>query len=236
MSLILDRSRPEPEDTPTAYSKAGHVYTVLRRRILDGVYQPGEWLRLSQIARSLDLSEMPVRDALRQLEKDGLVTIHLHRGAQVAALSFERALEITEVRMILECSAALAALPFHDRLSLASALEILSQMEKLTEDLVEFALKNREFAGAIYAPCRNAFLSQHIQHLWDQVWQYSSTAVFEVMRHRVEDSLAENRDICNGIGKADRRLVREAYERRLRRSLDAWRNAIRLAHRPGVGA
>lgn len=231
MSLILDRTRAEPDAAQTAFSKAGHVYAVLRRQILDGVYQPGEWLRLSHIAKGLNLSEMPVREALRLLEKDGLVTIHLHRGAQVAPLSFERALEITEARMILECSAALSALPFHSRHSLSSALAILTQMGASTENLVEFAIKNREFAGAIYATCPNSFLAQHIQHLWDQVWQYSSTAVFEVMRHRVQDTLAENHDICAGIEKADGEKVREAYDRRLQRSLEAWRTAIEHSHR-----
>ena len=66
------------------FSKAGHVYAVLRREILDGVHPPGTWLRLTALAHRLGLSAMPVREALRLLEKDGLVIMHLHRGAQVA--------------------------------------------------------------------------------------------------------------------------------------------------------
>src|SRR5437899_2914014 len=61
--------------------KANFVYETLKRRILDGVYAPGDWLRLSQLAREFSLSEMPIREALRILQADGLVVLHLHRGA-----------------------------------------------------------------------------------------------------------------------------------------------------------
>jgi DNA-binding FadR family transcriptional regulator len=71
--------------------KAGAVYETLKRRILDGTYPPGDWLRLSQLARDFSLSEMPIREALRLLQKDGLVVLHRHRGAQVAELSLARA-------------------------------------------------------------------------------------------------------------------------------------------------
>ena len=93
--------------------KAGAVYDTLKRRILDGIHPPGDWLRLSQLARDFSLSEMPLREALRLLQKDGLVVLHRHRGAQVAKLSLARGYEIVETRLFLEKAAALAAVPFH---------------------------------------------------------------------------------------------------------------------------
>ena len=235
MSDVLDRVRSV---TPAAVvSKARHAYEVLRGEILDGVHPPGSWLRLTPIAERLSLSEMPVREALRLLETDGLVTIHLHRGAQVAGLSFARALEITEARMCLEAAAAVAATPHHDAASLGAAEAILGGMRALGRNRAEFALRNRQFAAAIYAPCPNAFLREHVQYLWDQVWQYSSVAVFEVMRHRVADSLEENRDICAAVRARDVAAVRDIYAVRLQRSVDAWQRAIankqaRTAHAP----
>ena len=91
--------------------KAGAVYETLKRRILDGVHPPGDWLRLSQLARDFSLSEMPVREALRLLQKDELVVLHRYRGAQVAQLSMARGYEIVETRLLLEKAAALAAVP-----------------------------------------------------------------------------------------------------------------------------
>jgi DNA-binding GntR family transcriptional regulator len=227
MSVVLDRARAAGTPAASAgVSKAQHVYEVLRQQILDGAHPPGEWLRLAPIAEELALSEMPVRDALRLLEKDGLVTIHLHRGAQVASLSFERALEITEARMCLESAAAVAATPCHDEASLAVVKARLADMRRAARSLVEFAIGNREFARAVYAACPNAFLREHIQALWDQVWQYSSTSVFEVMRHRVAGTLAENRAICDAIRARDTARVQEVYALRLQRSVEAWRMAI----------
>jgi hypothetical protein len=51
------------------------------------------------------------------------------------------------------------------------------------------------------------------------------------MRHRVQDSLAENRDICDGIEKANSEKVRQAYDLRLQRSMEAWRIAIEHSQR-----
>ena len=226
MSLVLDRARAGAIPPPAVFSKARHAYEVLRGEILDGVHAPGNWLRLTRIAERLALSEMPVREAMRLLERDGLVTIHLHRGAQVAGLSFDRALEITEARMCLEAAAAVSATPCHDAASLRAAENVLTDMRRMSGDRVEFALKNRQFAAAVYAPCPNVFLREHIQHLWDQVWQYSSVSVFEVMRHRVADSLTENRDICNAIRQRDIEGMRTIYALRLQRSIDAWQRAI----------
>lgn len=211
------------------FSKAGHAYTVLRREILDGVHRPGTWLRLSALADRLGLSAMPIREALRLLEKDGLVVMHLHRGAQVASLSFELALEITEVRMQLERYAGLTAAPVHTPQTLAEAERALDELGTMTKDPVRFALGNRTFATAVLDACPNSFLKRHIQRLWDQNWQYSSTAVFEVMRHRIADSLQENTAILQRMRARDLSGLAEIYDLRLHRSLDAWRSAIERA-------
>ena len=128
--------------------------------------------------------------------------------------------------MCLESAAAIAATPCHDAASLQAAEEILTDMRRKSRNRVEFAVKNRQFAAAIYSPCPNAFLREHVQHLWNQVWQYSSVSVFDVMRHRVADSLSENRAICDAIRQRDTTTVRAIYAVRLERSIDAWQRTI----------
>lgn len=215
------------EGGPVAsFSKAEHVYAILRREILDGIHPPGSWLRLSALATRLALSAMPVREALRLLEKDGLVVLHMHRGAQVASLSFEFALEVTEVRMQLERHGAISALPAHTHLSIAETEQALQLLQTMLDDPVQFALVNRAFSTAVIEPCSNGFLKRHVQRLWDQNWQYSSTAVFEVMRHRIVDSLAENTDILRCIKNGDQDGLMVTYDRRLTQSIKAWRAAI----------
>ena len=211
------------------FSKTGYAYETIRRKIIDGSYQPGERLRLSVLARQLELSEMPIREALRLLQKDGLVLMHLHRGAEVARLSFQHGRDVTEVRMSLERVAMLAALPHHDGDSLASLERVLAEMARAATNAVRFAIKNRAFCTALIAPCPNAFLRQQIEELWDQVWQASSTSLFDLMRQRVAETVEENRALLGYVQARDRRRMSMALDQRLRYTLAAWDGAIARA-------
>ncbi len=207
-------------------SKAGFAYDILRRRILDNTYRPGDRLRLSELAHDLNLSEMPVREALRLLQKDGLVIMRLHRGAEVARLSFQRGLDVIEARMTLERAVARAAMPHHNAASLAGLERLLIDMERTANRPVKFALKNREFCGALFAPGPNEFMRQLVEDLWDQVWQASSTSVFDVMRHRVQETIEENRAILDILRSRNAGRLGSAMDRRMRNTIAAWKGAI----------
>jgi DNA-binding GntR family transcriptional regulator len=222
----------EPPDEIPAFSKAGFAYRTLRRQILQGAYPPGHRLRLAQLAQELNLSEMPVREALRVLEKEGLVVIRLHRGAEVARLSYQHGLEVTEARMTLEQAAALAALPHQNAASLADMERRLAEMERAANRPVKFAIKNRAFCTAMFARCPNGFMRQQIEAFWDQVWQASSTSVFEVMRDRVRETIDENRAIMLHTKDRDARRLKAVLEMRLRKTLAAWRQAIEQTTAP----
>ncbi len=71
----------------------------LRRGILSGALASGQPLRQEQIARDFEVSAVPVREALRQLAGEGLVTLSPNRGARVSKVSYEEAKEITEIRI-----------------------------------------------------------------------------------------------------------------------------------------
>ncbi len=210
----------------TPASKARSVYDTLRHRILSGAYHPGERLRLSQIARELDLSEMPVREALRLLQQEGLVVIHLNRGAEVARLSLERGLEIIEARMTLEVAAAEASISGHDPASVAVLQRILLDMARARSRPEQFAKKNREFCRALFARCGNGFMRQLIEELWDQVWQASSIYVFELMGDRVAQTMEENQAIVAALRQPDARRLKAVMQRRQRDTITAWRRAV----------
>src|SRR5882762_11581551 len=75
----------------------------LRERILNGDFKEGEALVQDAIAQEYDVSRMPVREALRQLEACGLVVMHLHKGAVVNSVPTEQVAELFELRALLEC-------------------------------------------------------------------------------------------------------------------------------------
>src|SRR5918997_1165848 len=74
----------------------------LRRRIVDGEFSAGFQLRQDALASEFGVSRIPVREALMQLEAEGLVKIHPHRGAIVSELSTEEVHELFELRALLE--------------------------------------------------------------------------------------------------------------------------------------
>jgi hypothetical protein len=91
-----------PRTAPAFETKSEWAYRRLREMIADGTLAAGSRLVLRQLATDFGLSEMPVREALRMLQRDGLVAFESHRGATVIAISGEEVLEGISVRMWLE--------------------------------------------------------------------------------------------------------------------------------------
>ena len=85
----------------------------VRERILRGIYPEGEPLRQDALAEELGASRIPVREALRRLEAEGLVTFNPHRGAVVSSLSLAEIEEIFEIRARIESDLLRRATPVH---------------------------------------------------------------------------------------------------------------------------
>src|ERR1700733_15811913 len=82
-----------------------HVVKMLSEGILSGKYKPGDRLNESQIARELNISRIPVREALSQLQEQGLVQNRERRGMFVTHITTEEVLQITSLRIVLETEA-----------------------------------------------------------------------------------------------------------------------------------
>ncbi|MEU7451257.1 GntR family transcriptional regulator [Streptosporangium roseum] len=80
-------------------------YDVIRECIITGLLAPGEHLRQEDLAERIGVSRIPVRTALMQLESEGLVSFHPHRGAVVRALTVEQVREIYQLRALVEAHA-----------------------------------------------------------------------------------------------------------------------------------
>ena len=78
------------------------VASVVRSAIASGIFEPGEHLSQERLARLFEVSRMPIRSVLRQLEAEGLVELHAHRGATVRALSLEEISDLYEMRILIE--------------------------------------------------------------------------------------------------------------------------------------
>jgi DNA-binding GntR family transcriptional regulator len=135
----------------------------LRDKIVRGEIPEGEQLRQDAIAQEFQVSRIPVREALRQLEAEGLITIILHRGAVVSSLSPTDIKDIFEMRALLESEVLRASIPKLTEEHLHAAEEVLKRYEKslwTEEDISEWGRLNWEFHSALYAGAdRPQFLS-----------------------------------------------------------------------------
>lgn len=142
----------------TAYEQDGrhaadHAYRLIRDEILSGRRAGGEWLREGELADSIGVSRTPVREALRRLTAEGLLSYERHRGVQVKSWDIADLDEIFSLRMVLEpwgCSlAAERATVDVDRLEeLACAMDALVTDGQPT-DLDELTDLNNRFHRAI---------------------------------------------------------------------------------------
>jgi DNA-binding GntR family transcriptional regulator len=147
----MDSSFPRPQTV------ADQVAGILREAIADGSLAAGTALRQDDLASRFGFSRMPIRDALRLLEAEGLVAIHPTRGAFVARMDAAEIREIYDIRMLLEAEALLLSIPRLTDAKLAEADAVLDQIDA-EPNVARWGALNRAFHLALYSACGNARL------------------------------------------------------------------------------
>ncbi len=138
------------------------VFRALREDILNGELAPGIQIRQEAVAEQFGVSRVPVREALRQLEIEGLVTSELHRGAFVASRTLVEIEETLDIRLALELRALTLALPHITPAVVAKARKILSSYDR-SDDPREWRDLNIAFHMTLYAPCNRPRLLKMIE-------------------------------------------------------------------------
>lgn len=123
----------------------------LRDEILLGELMPGQSLRLEEVAGRFEVSTTPVREALRELESEGLVTIFPHRGAVVTKLSSDDLKDIYDIRAVLEEMATRLAVPHTNEQILTQLHGYIEEMDNHIGELVTLVKLNHKFHITLYA-------------------------------------------------------------------------------------
>lgn len=124
----------------------------LRDEIIHGDLVPGQHIRLDETAERFDVSTMPVREALRDLEAEGLVSIFPHRGAVVTQLSADELQDIYEIRGTLEELGTQLAVPLLTGDTLAELNALIEEMDSHLNEVVTLVRLNHRFHTLLYAP------------------------------------------------------------------------------------
>jgi DNA-binding GntR family transcriptional regulator len=159
---------PRPAPTKNAYA-----HQELRRRILAGELRQGQSISQEQLAVELGVSTTPLREALRRLDAEGLVTIDAHRNARVTELSAEEARSLFEVREQMDPLAAKLAATRRTDADIAAIQTALKGLEPLTPSAdFESLLVHRAFHRSIYTASHNPLLMSLLEGLWDKADRY----------------------------------------------------------------
>lgn len=148
----------------------------LRAAILAGKLGAGQALRQDEVAEQFGTSRIPVREALRQLESEGLVVFHANKGVTVRSLSLDDALEMLDIRVALETRALKLAIPNMAAEDLDAGQQILDRYEKAS-DPKAWSEMNRTFHWTLYAPCNRPKLLAMIEANYGHVSRFTRTQV-----------------------------------------------------------
>lgn len=194
-------------------TKNDMVYNALKEQIVTGDMMPGERITVMQCAEEFGVSAMPVREALKRLQQEGLVTIIPHAGAQVVKCDNRHFREITEIRNLLEPYAAKLATSRLSQRDFEALEEILDEMQECVEeqDNVTYSELNTKFHHYIYDRCGNETLVETINSLWEK--SRMSRNVFLMNRERVGPSLEEHRECLECLRSGDADAVQDAFTR-----------------------
>jgi DNA-binding GntR family transcriptional regulator len=218
-----------PETLPLQRPTLANMTLVaVRERILGGTYPEGEPLRQDAIADELGVSRIPVREALRQLEAEGLVSFHPHRGAVVSSLSLAEIDEVFTLRASVETGVLRAAIPLLDTEHLTRAEEVLRRYDRALRihDVVAYGELNWQFHSTLYAPADRPVTMGIVQRLHQQADRYlrmqlalthgehraseEHRAILDAARrHDVKQGAALLREHILGAGRSLGRFLRE---------------------------
>lgn len=205
-----------------ACSRVEATYQRLKHDIMQGVYTPRQRLVETDLAPILGVSRATLRAALLRLQHDGLVEIQPNRGAQVRAFSVEEAMQILQVREVLEGLAASLAAEKATPTQITALREIVAAMEHTlaSDDLLGQLPLAERFHRLIIEAAAHPFIESFLTRLHAPLLRHQFRII--LVPGRKDESLQEHREIYTAIAQRDAVAAEQAMRRhmaQLRQSL-----------------
>ncbi|MEO6001698.1 MAG: GntR family transcriptional regulator [Opitutus sp.] len=225
------------------------AYNYIRKRILSGEYPPGHALMTELLANEIKVSRTPVRDALRKLETDGLVTIQAHLGASVKKMQLKEFREMCDLRLALESHAAGLAAINRTEADLSEIQFALEGMRRLTKEIAaapdeqplinDLVREDVRFHIAVMTAAKNELMKKEILrlHLLNRVVSGSAVGEkFAVKKSELDARrlvvLEKHNDIFTAIQRSDPAAAKREMEFHLQELID---HNLRLMSRSESG-
>ncbi|MGR3435507.1 MAG: GntR family transcriptional regulator [Shimia sp.] len=199
-----------------ADSSGGTAYDALVAALRSGTYAPGDRLREAEVSERLGLSRTPVREALRRLEADGIVVHRPRVGASIRVLDHGEVVELYEMRIVLERTAAELAAK-HGTEAEFDTLDALNEAIATAGGPAASAAINGDFHRTLHRAGRNRFLLDAARALNNALLLLGPTTYTDDAR--IAEVTAQHRDIVDALRAADPRAAGAAAEAHLQTSL-----------------
>lgn len=214
----------------TALSKSQRAYEWIKGRIANQDFTPGYRLVLGTIANELDMSVVPVREAVRQLEAEGLVTFERNVGARVSMVDDSQYRHTMQAISILESAAtALASRALTvDDIRQARAVNAAMKGNLSHFDPRTFSALNQEFHHILYTKCPNPRLIEIVDGEWARLGAMRDS-IFSFVPGRAPESIKEHEEILQLIENS---APLEEIERAVRRHRSGTLSAFLIHEHP----
>lgn len=213
-------------DTIQRVSVVDNVTERLRHDLLAGEIKPGERIRVAELEKRFGVSHIPIREAVRRLETEGLIVAMPQRAAVAAGVDLDDLAGLYDLRRIIECAVIRRSAEAMTDEQVAAVHEALERLEAVASDhdSSRFWDLHRDFHWALLEPGATAW----IERVLDQIWLASQRYVRLFVTETVNDAMRDHRrlrDLCrkrDGVGAAAL----------LRRHLDRTELTVRKAFVP----
>lgn len=211
-----------------AASKSEQAYAWIRERIASAAYGPGYRLVLGRIAETLSMSVVPVREAIRRLEAEGLVTYEHNVGASVAIVDETEYVHTMQTLGLVEGSAVSLALPLLTEHDLNRATAYNERLRGLLEDFdaQTFTRVNWQFHAVLYERCPNPHILELVRGGWGRLSRLRDST-FAIVPNRAQHSVREHTELIDLIrGGGDAIEIELSVRNHRWRTIDAYLDAL----------
>jgi len=203
------------------------IYQQLINAIEKGDLRPGDRMLETELASRFGVSRTPIREAIRRLETDGLVVHKPRIGAVVRVLTQQEIVELYEMRIVLEATAAQMAAKHCSNAETRTLQDLNDQMLAHSKDPFAVATLNRKFHTCIFNAARNRFLAQSYNSLSYSLILLGKTTL--ETDERVQNVYAQHEAIIGALISGDIEIASEVMRLHMETSLDHRLKVLQIA-------
>ena len=194
------------------------AYRSLRDMIASHRFSSGKWINLEQLSKELGVSRTPIHQAMKQLEKEGLVTHVPNQGIRMAVMTLEMAQDLYQVREVLEGLAAALACQKMDPETVSQMKQILAEQAAIIrkKDLLAYSVSDFKFHQLMYDSCGNWMLKEQL----DIIKSRSRPLVCDVTPI-LPDLYSDHQQVVEALGRRNPLQAEQVMRRHNRRMQEA---------------